>query len=102
VRAAAIGAAAAAHAAHAEMTAAFEEARTIERKVLPRVRAALAETRRGYAAGGVRLLEVREAERSVAEGESAYLEALARYHTAAAALERLTGTTITEHAEEAR
>lgn len=101
-RAAAIGAAAAVHAAHAEMTTAFDDARRIERTVLPRIRAALAETRRGYAAGGVRLLEVRDAERSIAEMESAHLEALARYHTAAAELERLTGTTIARHTEVAR
>lgn len=102
-RAAAVSAAAAVHAAHADMTSAFDEAQTIERRVLPRVQAALAQTRRGYAAGGVRLLELREAERSIAEVEGTYLEALARYHTAAATLERLTGTTIADHAgEEAR
>lgn len=101
-RAAAMGAAAAVHAAHAEMTTAFEDARTIERTVRPRIRTALAETRRGYATGGVRLVEVREAERSVAEVESTYLEALARYHTAGAELERLTGTTIARHTEVTR
>jgi cobalt-zinc-cadmium efflux system outer membrane protein len=98
-RAFAIGAAAAVRAAHAEMAVAFEEADAIERRVLPRVRTALAETRRGYAAGGVRLLEVRDAERSLAEAEGTYLEALARYHTAAAELARLTGTAIARHAE---
>ncbi len=90
-RAAALGAAAALRADHEEMTAAYEEARTLETAVVPRARAALRETSRGYGEGRLRYLEVLEAERTIAELEQRWLETLARYHTTAADVERLTG-----------
>jgi cobalt-zinc-cadmium efflux system outer membrane protein len=76
---------------YAELEAAYDEAQALDAAVLPRVRAALAETRRGYDAGRLRYLEVLEAERAIAETEEEYLSALARFHTTAAELSRLVG-----------
>jgi len=90
-RAAELGAAATLRADYEEMTAAYEEARTLEAEVLPRTRVALRETRRGYGEGRLRYLEVLEAERTITELEQRWLETLARYHTTAVELERLTG-----------
>ncbi|MEO6027252.1 MAG: TolC family protein, partial [Candidatus Binatia bacterium] len=90
-RAAELGAAATLRADHEEMTAAYEEARTLEAEVLPRARTALRETRRGYGEGRLRYLEVLEAERTITELEQRWLETLARYHTTAVEVERLTG-----------
>lgn len=90
-RAAALGADAALSAAYEDLAAAFEHAQRLAGGVLPRTRAALDGTRRGYAQGMLRYLDVVEAQRDVADIEGDYLESLARYHTAAAELERLTG-----------
>jgi outer membrane protein TolC len=90
-RAAAAGAEAALGATYEELAAAFEHAERLERGVLPRARAALDGTRRGHAQGMLRYLDVVEGQRGVADVEADYLESLARYHTAAAELERLTG-----------
>ncbi len=94
-QAAALGAEAALRAGYEAMAAAYDEAGVLAARVLPRAKATLAETRRGYGEGRLRHLEVLEAERSLAELESEHLETLARYHTAAADLERLTGTPVT-------
>jgi cobalt-zinc-cadmium efflux system outer membrane protein len=90
-RAAAVGADAALSMAYEELVAAFEHTERLEHGVLPRARAALDGTRRGHAQGMLRYLDVVEAQRSIADVEGDYLESLARYHTAAAELERLTG-----------
>jgi cobalt-zinc-cadmium efflux system outer membrane protein len=90
-RAAAAAKEQAVRAEYAELEAAYDEARSLDTAVLPRVRAALAETRRGYEAGRLRHLEVLEAERAIAESEDQYLDALARFHTTAAELARLVG-----------
>jgi cobalt-zinc-cadmium efflux system outer membrane protein len=87
--AARVAAATALRATHAELLAALEQARALDADVLPRARAALRETERGYAEGRLRYLEVLEAERAIAALEDDRLEALARYRIAAAEVERL-------------
>jgi len=89
--AAAVEAEAALGMAYEELLAAFEEATDLRRRVLPRAESALDETRRGFGEGVLRYLDVLDAQRTVAEVRGDYLNALARYHAAAADVARLTG-----------
>jgi outer membrane protein, heavy metal efflux system len=84
------------------LVAAFEQARQLKDRVLPRTQTALEATRRAYAQGVVRYLDVLDAQRSVSELQGDYLEALARYHAAAADLERLAGISVTDAARPAK
>jgi outer membrane protein, heavy metal efflux system len=90
--AATLGAEVALRATYEELVAAFEQARDLHDHVLPPSQRALDAARRGYAQGMLRYLDVLDAQRTVAELRGDYLEALGRFHTAAADLERLTGT----------
>lgn len=78
-----------------ELVAAFEQAQDLRTQVLPRMRLALDGSRRGYVAGQLRYLDVLDAQRTVAEVQGEYLDALARYHASAADVERLTGVAAT-------
>ena len=90
-RAAETAADAALRAEYAELRSAYDEAHTLEVDVVPRLATSVEETRRAYGAGTIRQLDVIDAERVLAEAEEERLAALARFRTAAAELERLTG-----------
>ena len=87
-RTAAVGAEAALAETYEDLVAAYEHARRLADTVVPRAEAAVAGTRQAHAQGMVRSLDVLEAQRTVATVEEDHLEALARYQTAAADLER--------------
>lgn len=95
-RAVAVGADATLSVTYEELLAAVEQARQLKGRVLPRTQEALEGTRRAYTQGVLRYLDVLDAQRTVSELEGDYLEALARYHAAAADLERLTGIAVTD------
>jgi cobalt-zinc-cadmium efflux system outer membrane protein len=84
--------------AYEELLAAFEHATELRRRVLPRTETALEATRRGHREGVLRYLDVLDAQRTVFDVRGEYLESLARYHAAAADLERLTGLSVTDPA----
>jgi cobalt-zinc-cadmium efflux system outer membrane protein len=96
--AAAVSADAALGTAYEELLAAFEHATELRRRVLPRTETALEATRRGHREGVLRYLDVLDAQRTVFDVRGEYLESLARYHAAAADLERLTGLSVTDPA----
>ena len=93
-RTAAVGAEAVLAETYEDLVAAYEHARRLADTVVPRAEAAVAGTRQAHAQGMVRSLDVLEAQRTVATVEEDHLEALARYQTAAADLERLTGLAV--------
>jgi cobalt-zinc-cadmium efflux system outer membrane protein len=93
--AAAVGADAAVGTAYEELLAAWEHATELRRRVLPRSQAALDATRRAHGEGVLGWLDVLDSQRTVFELRGEYLESLARYHAAAADLERLTGLSVT-------
>jgi cobalt-zinc-cadmium efflux system outer membrane protein len=94
--AAAMGADAAVGVAYEELLAAFEHAAALRSRVLPRAEAALDATRRGHREGVLRWLDVLDAQRTVVDVRGEYLDSLARYHAAAADLERLTGLSVSD------
>lgn len=94
--AATLGAETALSTTYEELLAAFEQASDLRNRVLPVTQSALEGARRGYEQGFVRYLDVLDAQRTVAELQGEYLEALARYQTAATDLERLTGIPATD------
>jgi cobalt-zinc-cadmium efflux system outer membrane protein len=76
---------------HAELATAFTEASTLRDEALPGAQSAFDATREGYRQGKFQFLEVLDAQRTLFEVRGQYIEALATYHQAAAALERLLG-----------
>jgi cobalt-zinc-cadmium efflux system outer membrane protein len=78
-------------AAYQALGAAFERAETMRRTTIPQAESVYAGAADGYAKGLFRYLEVLDAQRTLFELRSEYLQALGAYHTAAADLERLTG-----------
>lgn len=78
-------------ATHAEASSAYQNARALERNVLPQARDAYEGTEDGYRRGLFRLVDVLDAQRTLFEVRSEYVNALERFHTASAELERLAG-----------
>ncbi|MEP0547690.1 MAG: TolC family protein [Rhodothermales bacterium] len=80
--------------AHGALTASFAEATAFRIEVLPRAEDVAARIEEGYEAGKFSLLDVLDAQRTLAAARVRYADALAAYHTAAADVERLTARPI--------
>jgi cobalt-zinc-cadmium efflux system outer membrane protein len=81
-------------AAYQEFRAAYERAQTLARSAIPEAERVYRGAVDAYAKGRFRYLEVLDAQRTLFELREEHLQALAVYHTAAAELERLTGTAL--------
>lgn len=90
-RAAAVSVRAALVETYAELSTAFTEASTLRDAVLPGAQQAFDAAREGYRQGKFQFLDVLDAQRTLFEVRGQYIEALATYHQAVAALERLIG-----------
>jgi cobalt-zinc-cadmium efflux system outer membrane protein len=92
------GASAAAAAAlaqqHQELARAYEEAVTLERRLVPEARAAFTGVRDGYREGRFGQLDLLTAQQTLFGVRRRHLAALVSYHRAAADIERLTGEPI--------
>ncbi len=69
---------------------AYQEAKTLQDDILPEAEAALKDARRGYNAGSFAYLDVLDAQRTLFESKTAYLDALLEYQTNLAEVEYLT------------
>jgi cobalt-zinc-cadmium efflux system outer membrane protein len=81
---------------YTQLAAAYEEATTLRRDVLPAADAAFNGTSVGYRNGKFGLLEVLDARRSQTEAQNRLLDALSAYQAASAVTERLTGQSLRE------
>ena len=81
------------------LVAASREVSVLKERVLPNAREAYRVIRDGYKMGKFGYLEVLDAQRTLFEVRSRYLEALARYHKLVADLERLVGRDLLEIAD---
>jgi cobalt-zinc-cadmium efflux system outer membrane protein len=75
-----------------DLAAAFEQAQILQSRTLPAAEAAFEGSRNGYKKGLFRYLDVLDAQRTLFDIRTEYLEVLSAYHQARADLERLTGT----------
>ena len=80
--------------AHGTLAAAFAAATAFSAEVIPRAEDVAARIEEGYRAGKFTLLDVLDAQRTLASVRARYADALAAYHTAAADVERLTARPI--------
>jgi outer membrane protein, heavy metal efflux system len=78
-------------ATYAALSAAFTEATRLRAEVLPGARSAFEAANEGYRQGKFGFLEVLDAQRTLFEARSQYIEALAAYHQTEAEIERLIG-----------
>ncbi len=90
-RAAAISVRTALAESYAELSTAFTEASALRDEVLPGAQHAFDAASEGYRQGKFQFLDVLDAQRTLFEVRGQYIEALATYHKAVAALERLIG-----------
>jgi cobalt-zinc-cadmium efflux system outer membrane protein len=81
-------------AAYHALRAAYERAQTLERTAIPEAERVYVGAVDAYTKGRYRHLEVLDAHRTLFELRGEHLQALGAYHTAAAELERLTGTRV--------
>lgn len=79
---------------HAEASSAYQSAQALEERVLPQAQAAFERTRQAYRKGLFRLVDVLDAQRTLFDARTEHVNALERYHTARADLERLAGSSI--------
>lgn len=77
--------------AYANFDAAAQEARRLKTDILPGARLALDAMSRGYALGKFSFLDVLDAQRTLFDGQSQYVRALADAHAARADIGRLVG-----------
>nr|WP_057925788.1 TolC family protein [Burkholderia ambifaria] len=78
--------------AYADFDAAAQEARRLKTDILPGARLALDAMSRGYELGKFSFLDVLDAQRTLFQGQSQYVRALADAHAARADIGRLVGT----------
>ncbi len=71
--------------------AAYEEVMALRKEILPLTGTTLSKTQIGYEQGKFSYLNVLDAQRTLFEARSNYLDALRRYHVAAVTIQRLTG-----------
>ena len=76
------------------LSAAYTEVNTLKSSVLPEARKAFEVINQGYLMGKFGFLDVLDAQRTLFETRSRYLNALRDYHQSVAELERLTGQNI--------
>ncbi len=79
--------------AYRSLSTAHAEASSLNNDVIPGARHAFAATREGYRQGKYGYLDVLDSQRTLFEARSRYVDALERYHKAAARTARLTGNT---------
>ncbi len=79
---------------HAAMRSAYEAALTLQEDILPAARATYEAAQASYAEGRLGLLDVLDAQRTLFDARSGYIESLADYHTARIGMERITGAPI--------
>jgi cobalt-zinc-cadmium efflux system outer membrane protein len=77
--------------AYQALATSFAEADSLKNDVVPQAQAVFEGTNEGYREGKFDYLSVLDAQRTLFEAKGQYIEALATYHTAVAAVERLTG-----------
>ena len=78
--------------AHARLTAALEESALIAAEILPGAESAYRAASRGFELGKFGILDVLDAQRTLFQSTTQYLNAAADSHRAAADIARLTGT----------
>ena len=78
-------------ATHADASSGLEQATSLRDTVLPQAEAAFRGTQDGYRRGLFRYVDVLDAQRTLFEARTAYVDALERVHLASAKLERLIG-----------
>ncbi len=83
-------------ATYQELSVAHGEVTALRDQIIPRAERVFRETRRGYATGLFRYVEVLDAERTLFDARRELLGALVAFHLAATDLERLTGTPLAE------
>ena len=101
-RAAETAAATALASAHAQLVSAHRRVVTLRMKVVPAMEAALDAARKGYEQGKFGFLDMLDAQRGLFDAEADLVTGLSAYHSTAADMERLTGTTIKEAATSRR
>lgn len=79
-----------------DLSLAHSEAEALRDRIIPRAKRVFQETRRGYATGLFRYVEVLDAQRTLFDARRELLDALAAFHLAVADAERLTGTPLAE------
>jgi cobalt-zinc-cadmium efflux system outer membrane protein len=84
--------------AHGALMAAYAEAAAYRTDVLPRAEDVVVRIEEGYRAGKFSLVDVLDAQRTLAAAQARYADALAAYHGAAATVERLTARPISPSA----
>jgi cobalt-zinc-cadmium efflux system outer membrane protein len=83
-------------ASHDAIAIANRNVETLRDQIIPRAGRVFEQTRRGYATGLFRYVEVLDAERTLFSARRELLDAVAALHFAATDLERLTGTPLAE------
>ncbi len=78
------------------LSIAHVEIEALRDRIIPRAERVFQETRRGYATGLFRYVEVLDAQRTLFDARRELLDALAAFHFAATDLERLTGTPLSD------
>ena len=76
--------------------AAYDEIMVLKEEVLPLTGETLSKTQIGYEQGKFSYLDVLDAQRTLFEARTNYLDALRRYHIGAASIQRLTGKALQE------
>lgn len=90
-------------AVHRDLLKAYEEARaahaeivSLRDTVLPQANEIFEKTQRGYRQGKLQYLDVLDAQRTLFEARTTYVDTLERYHLAVIAIERVTGTVLAQ------
>jgi len=83
-------------AAYAELAGSYDEAVALRDRAIPAATEAFASTRRAFEEGKLPFLDVLDAQRTLFDLQSRYIDALASYHTAAAEIEALIGQRLTD------
>lgn len=82
--------------AYAQLAASHDEATALRARALPAATNAYDATRRAFDEGKLPFLDVLDAQRTLFDLQSRYIDALAAYHTAAAEIEALIGQRLTD------
>ena len=80
--------------AHATLTAAHKKAMTLQAKVVPAMQEASEAAHEGYEQGKFGFLEMLDSQRGLFTARGKLLNALSAYHTAAADIQKITGTSL--------
>ena len=86
----------------AEAQASFDEATALRDRVVPEAESAFTLAQDAYGRGRMRLTDVLDTERTLFELRARLVDAMQRYHTAVAELERLAGVPLADPSHESR